>query len=69
MSNSLIFILNWYIHILMICNYSYIVKHIISFLGLDPSLVGLSLAYTITLIGMFQYCVRVSAEVENLVRS
>ena len=39
------------------------------FLGLDPSLVGLSLAYTITLIGMFQYCVRVSAEVENLVRS
>ena len=39
------------------------------FLGLDPSLVGLSLAYTITLIGMFQYCVRVSAEVENLVSS
>lgn len=37
-------------------------------LGLDPGLVGLSLAYTITLTGMFQYCVRVSAEVENLVR-
>lgn len=39
-----------------------------SFLGLDPDLVGLSLAYVITLTGMFQYCVRVSAEVENLVR-
>ena len=36
-------------------------------LGLDPGLVGLSLAYTITLTGMFQYCVRISAEVENLV--
>ena len=40
----------------------------LSFVGLDPGLVGLSLAYTITLIGMFQYCVRISAEVENLVR-
>ena len=29
---------------------------------------GLSLAYAITLTGMFQYCVRTSAEVENLVR-
>ena len=36
-------------------------------LGLDPGLVGLSIAYTITLTGMFQYCVCVSAEVENLV--
>ena len=40
-----------------------------SFLDLDPGLVGLSLAYSITLTGMFQYCVRVSAEVENLVSS
>jgi len=39
----------------------------LSFADLDPGLVGLSLAYTITLIGMFQYCVRISAEVENLV--
>lgn len=39
----------------------------LSFAGLDPSLVGLSLAYIITLTGMLQYCVRISAEVENLV--
>jgi len=37
------------------------------FLDLDPGLVGLSFVYTLTLTGMFQYCVRVSAEVENLV--
>ena len=30
---------------------------------------GLSLAYSVTLTGMFQYCVRVSAEVENLVNA
>ncbi|XP_065919842.1 ATP-binding cassette sub-family C member 4-like isoform X2 [Dysidea avara] len=37
--------------------------------NLDPGLVSLSLVYTITLTGMFQYCVRVSAEVENLLIS
>ena len=41
--------------------------HGLFILDLDPALVGLSLAYSITLTGMFQYCVRVSAEVENLV--
>lgn len=35
--------------------------------GLSPSLVGLALAYSISLSGMFQYCMRQSAEVENLV--
>ncbi|XP_065919562.1 ATP-binding cassette sub-family C member 4-like isoform X2 [Dysidea avara] len=37
--------------------------------SLDPGLVGLSLVYVITLTGMFQYCVRISAEVENLLVS
>jgi len=40
--------------------------HIIP-IGLDPALVGLSMAYCITLIGMFQHCIRTSAEVEDLV--
>ena len=35
--------------------------------SLNAGLVGLSLAYTISLADMFQYCVRLSAEVENLV--
>ena len=35
----------------------------------DRSLVGLSLTYIISLTGMFQYVVRQSAEVENLVRN
>ena len=38
-------------------------------LDLDPALIGLSMAYAITLIGMFQHCIRTSAEVENLVRN
>ena len=37
-------------------------------LDLDPALVGLSMAYAITLIGMLQHCIRTSAEIENLVR-
>ena len=39
------------------------------FSELDPGVVGLALAYTISLAGMFQFCVRQSAEVENLVSS
>ena len=35
--------------------------------ALNAGLVGLSLTYTISLAGMFQYCVRLSAEVENVV--
>ena len=54
-----------YIYIYIYILYIYIFL----FIGLNPSFVGLSLAYTITLIGMFQYCVRLSAEVENLVRN
>ena len=38
-----------------------------SSLGLNAGLVGLGLTYTISLAGMFQYCVRLSAEVENVV--
>ena len=34
---------------------------------LDPALLGLGLTYTINLTGMFQYCVRQSTEVENIV--
>ena len=35
---------------------------------LNVGLVGLGLTYTVSLTGMFQYCVRQSAEVENIVR-
>ena len=34
---------------------------------LDPALVGLSLVYAVSLNGMLQYAVRLSAEVDNLV--
>ena len=36
---------------------------------LNPALLGLGLTYTINLAGMFQYCVRQSTEVENIVSS
>ena len=35
--------------------------------ALDPGLVGLALTYTVSLSGMFQFCVRLSADVENTV--
>ena len=34
----------------------------------NAGLIGLALTYAVSLNGMFQYCVRQSAEVENLVR-
>lgn len=34
----------------------------------NGTLVGLGLTYTITLSGMLQYCVRLSGEVESVVR-
>ena len=34
---------------------------------LSPELIGLSLVYAISLSGMFQYCIRQSAELENIV--
>lgn len=34
---------------------------------MDEGVVGLALTYAIVLTGMFQWCVRVSAEVENQV--
>lgn len=37
-------------------------------LELDAGPVGLALTYSVTLIGMFQWGVRQSAEVENMVR-
>lgn len=36
-------------------------------LALDAGQVGLALSYALTLMGMFQWCVRQSAEVENMV--
>ena len=36
---------------------------------MEPGAVGLVLSYALTLIGMFQWGVRQSAEVENMVRS
>nr|XP_039268765.1 multidrug resistance-associated protein 4-like [Styela clava] len=41
----------------------------ISFIDVDPGQVGLSLTYCITLLGMFQWGVRQSTEVENLMTS
>ncbi len=35
--------------------------------ALNAGLVGLGLTYTLSLAGMFQYCVRLSAAVENVV--
>lgn len=40
-----------------------------SFIDVDPGQVGLSLTYSITLLGMFQWGVRQSTEVENLMTS
>ncbi len=37
-------------------------------LELDAGSVGLALSYSVTLMGMFQWGVRQSAEVENMVR-
>lgn len=36
-------------------------------LALDAGQVGLALSYALSLMGMFQWCVRQSAEVENMV--
>ena len=38
------------------------------FIGVDPGLIGLSMAYSISLADMCQYGMRMSTEVENLVR-
>ncbi len=35
--------------------------------GIDAAVIGLALTYSTTLTGLFQYCIRGSAEVENLV--
>ena len=37
-------------------------------LGVDPALVGLSMFYAINLVGLLQFVIRTSADVENLVR-
>lgn len=37
--------------------------------GLEPGAVGLALSYAMTLTGMFQWGVRQSAEIENMVRT
>lgn len=36
-------------------------------LALDAGQVGLALSYALTLVGMFQWCIRQSTEVENMV--
>ena len=41
--------------------------YIHAFLVLDPALIGLSIAYGVSLSNILQYSVRTSAEVENLV--
>ena len=39
----------------------------VHFSVLNPGFVGLALTYALSLTGLFQYCVRQSAEVESLV--
>ena len=46
-----------------------VVLLILSCAGLDAALVGLALTYITSLIGVLQYVVRQSAEVENIVRT
>ena len=46
------------------------IKMILAFeIVFDAGLIGLALTYTSSLTGLFQYCVRESAEVESLVSS
>ena len=40
---------------------------LVHFAAENAGLIGLALTYAVSLNGMFQYCVRQSAEVENLV--
>lgn len=40
---------------------------LLSVSAVDAGQVGLALSYALTLMGMFQWCVRQSAEVENMV--
>ena len=42
-------------------------KQVFNFTELNAGVVGLALAYTISLAGTLQFCVRQSAEIENLV--
>ncbi len=49
-----------------LCNYWHY-HELAILLDLDAGIVGLGLAYTISLAGILQYCVRQSAEVENIV--
>ena len=46
----------------LVCNNSLLLT-----LALDPALVGLSLVYTVSLGGLFQYVITLSTEVEGLV--
>ncbi len=48
-----------------------VVRNVSHFLyaGINPTLVGLSLVYLLTLANYFEWCVRVGAEAENLVSS
>ena len=50
-----------------IATYCIYVVIYICLLVLDPALIGLSLAYGVSLSSVLQYSVRLSAEVENLV--
>lgn len=49
--------------------YTLIMTLLLYLSGLEAGSVGLALSYAVTLMGMFQWGVRQSAEVENLVRS
>lgn len=43
-------------------------RHVFDVAELEPGSVGLALSYAMTLTGMFQWGVRQSAEIENMVR-
>lgn len=53
--------------VLGIKNGTDLIPLLLPILALDAGQVGLALSYALTLMGMFQWCVRQSAEVENMV--
>jgi len=52
---------------LAIASFSAVVVHEQDWFGIDPAILGLALSMLIQLSGLFQWCIRQSAEVVNLV--
>lgn len=48
--------------------YEQVINLPLSVSELDASIVGLGLTYTLSLAGSLQYCIRLSGDIENVVR-